>query len=313
VSGSVVLVAPPYIPPVPPLQPGWDRMVVTWVGPEDDAPTWVLSDPASGVFMTRSGIQGLLGDAKFDHKRDRSPAVDGEFYRGTSFGARTGRLNLYVYHDESTVEFVNRIDAFWRSMDPERPGTLTVQIPGVRTRSIQLRLNAPDDDAPDLDPTFFGWVKYGLDVQADLPFWADPMTPYEWRTEEEQDYFATDPDVYYINSGVALANALVRNTGDRPAWVTTVFHGPMSSGTVTIDGSTIEMPFALLEGEWVRVVTDPRATSVTDNTGADRFSDMGELDWKALPPRSETNVDISIVGEDGYVTMEVTSLHRRML
>lgn len=309
-SNGLVLVAPPYRPPTPPLQPGWEKMVVTWNGP--DGSQWTLSDPSEGIFITRGGLSGL-GDTKFTHYRDESPALDGALYRGTTFKSRTLHLNLYLYHDEGTTAFVDRLDAFWDSMDPEHEGTLSVQIPGVRKLSIRARYESGAEDAPDLDPTFFGWVKYSLDLQADQPFWAGEELPKVWESEVPTDYFGLDDDVYYISTGSSVEEAQIVNPGNRPAWPEWTFVGPLPFGSVSIDGHLIEMPFDIADGEWIKVYPDPARQQVLDQDGVSRFSEMGELDWAALPPKSTTPVTIDIGDGTGRIEMRFTPLYRRAL
>lgn len=312
-SSAAIIVGLPYLPPRPPLQPGWEKTQIIWEG--SDGSTWNLSDPETGVFLVRSGVRGL-GDTKIEQKRDKRVGVPGSYYRTTDYGAREVHWTVYIYHDGSTREYVERVDAFWNSLDPEVEGTMRVRIPGVRERTIRLRYDGEGNPDYDLDPAFFGWMKYGIDLQADQPFFADG-TGYlnVWEAEEVVDFFGIGDDVVVIGSGQSIDNAEVVNQGDRPATPLITFFGPFLSAEVEIGGRIIEVPFSMEDGELLNVNSDPSAYSVIDGNGANRFSEMGQIDWPVIPAGGTVPVSITIEGGDGAgrVGIEFSHMYRRAL
>lgn len=304
-------------PPRPPVNPGWDRARVLWRG--WDGSEWDLTDPRGGVFLVRGGMRGL-GMPKIEHYRDRSPAVHGAFYRGTSYAPREVFWPVFLYHDGSTREWVERDRAWWDSLHPEHEGVLTVEVPGVSSRSIRVRLEDDDDWVPEVDPAFMGWASYGVRLQADQPLWEGQAAPgNEWTADDPVPFHGgktPGAPVIRISSGRTMAAATLTNPGDVEAWPIWTFNGPTgeAGATATIAGRTVSVALELALGE--KVVIDTRPTEQTafkySATGSitDVFEYVNEIDFAPVPARSTVDLVLTTSGS-GRISVDLTPLYLR--
>jgi hypothetical protein len=218
---------------------------------------------------------------------------------------------IHLFSDESTIDYVTRDRAFMHSLHPEHEGVWTVEIPGFSKRQLTLRLEGDNDWAPEADPTFYGWATYGLDLQADQPFWRDvePVTR-EFEAYTPVDFYS-EPFLYLGQSN-SLATASVVNPGDVEAWPVVVLRGPFTNATVTIAGQVIEVPFSLASGKSLTLDYDPDAeTPVLDSDGNDRYEDLGEVAWGAIEPGVDVPLGLDITGSGGSATVSFYPLYLR--
>lgn len=302
--------------PRPSMDDGWDRMRVLWTG--WDGSQWDLTNTQGGVFLVRGGFRGL-GMPPIEHYRDRSPAVPGAFYRGTSYGPRGIFWPTYMFHDGSSRDFVELDRAFWESLHPEHEGTMTVEVPGVSSRSVQARLETDDDWAPEVDPTFFGWASYGIRLQADQPLYAGEPYHQFWEAAPLVPFFGgTSPGapIIRISNGRSMSRAKVTNPGDVEVWPTWTIHGPTDASgvTITVAGRSIVIPIPLAEGERVEVDTSPFSGSAlrysSSGSIADVFTALGDVDFEPIPSREEIDLVIDTSGT-GNVDVDFTPLYLR--
>lgn len=310
---AVVIATASVTPPSTGAVPGWNRVrstLTSW-----DEKVWDLTNPDMGVFLTRGDVRGL-GHTKFEHHRDESPAVAGALYRGTSFGPREVSWPVHLFHDGSSREFVERDRAWWKSLHPRHEGVWTVEVPGVSKRHLRVRCEGDGGWAPQGDPTFFGWATYVVALQADQPFWYEELEPKVFETSDPLTFFGTgDPGapLFNISKSNTLASATITNPGDEPAYPIWTLYGPFESASVTVGGLTIEVPFALNEGEWLRLDSTPTELTAFDNEGNDRFTELGEAEWGAVPEGGTSALDIVITAEapGAKVMVELTALYHR--
>lgn len=310
---AVVIGAPLVAPPPPPRHPGWEKIQLTWTDVRGHV--WDLTDPEMGVFLVRDGVRGFHY-TKSQQYRDQSPAVHGSYYRGLSYEAREFFWPIYLFHDGTTLEWVERDDLWWKGLNPELgEGRLTVRVPGVCERWIDLRFKDDGDWAAATDPAFYGWAVYGITLQADRPHFRS-VTPYKnhWDAVEPVDFhggLTPGAPILNIDSSRTLASASVTNTGDVESYPVWTFNGPFTSASATVDGHTIEVPIALDVDEWIRVDTDPGELTVVDHLGVDRFTDMGEFDPASIPPGAPVVLDLAVTGGAGRIDIEMPLLYNK--
>lgn len=263
-SASVVFVEP-YVPPAPPIPP-LRGVQILWRG--WDGSEWDLTSPESGIVIARDG--GARGFGSPDHERwsREAPLVAGSVHLGHQVKDREIHLPLYIFGDGTSEGFVARNRAFWKTMHPDREGTLTVvHLDGTR-RHIDCRFQDDSNYSIDVDPIQKGWELYAVNLIADDPYWYGDLATSsasvgieaEWMedTGPEDDVFMT------ISDGDALADAKIRNDGDvdtHPVWWV---HGPFASAVVGFGTRTVSIPFGLAAGKTLVVNTHPTSRSAKE-------------------------------------------------
>jgi hypothetical protein len=309
---TAVVIGVPYAPPDPGFDPDWGRLKMTWES-WDGSTVWELTKPEFGVFLRREGLRGL-GMPEVSHKRDTSPAVAGAYWREVQYQPRDVFWPLHLFSDEGTADWIARDRAFWRSMHPEHEGRWVVRTRDGVERSLRLRFSDDGSWAPEADPTYYGWANYGLRLQADQPFWEGKAVSRTWdNANETGDFFAASPGVLFIKSGRTTANATIVNGGDVDTWPKWRYSGPADGATISVNGHLIEIPIPLLANQWVDIDTDPREQTAIDHTGASRYEDLGEVDWRGFLPPGNQQLSLSLdePGEGASIGMEFTPLYLR--
>lgn len=281
----------------------WGRLRMTWTSAYANAsgehPVWEITNPSGGVFVRREGLRGL-GMPKITHFRDQSPAVAGAIHRDLNFESRDVFWPLQIFHDGSSAEFIALDREFWASMNPALEGRWTVYMLDGTSRYLDLRIEDDGDWSPESDPTYFGWANYGIRLTADSPFWKTAPITRSWRTVAPVDFYADSPGVLGISGSRSIATAKITNPGDVPAYPVWTIHGPIDSAIVGVGDHLIEVSLELADGEYIVLDTNPNQQTATDHTGADRYEDLGEIDWRGwLEPGVETDLSIALDGDTG--------------
>jgi hypothetical protein len=279
---------------------------------------WDLTNPDGGVFLVRGGIRGL-NMPKVRHYRDKSPAVHGASYRGTTYDEREAFWPIMLYSDSTSRDFVELDSAFWRSLHPEHEGTWTITVPGVSTRSIRLRLEDDGDPSPEMDPTFLGWAQYGIRLIADQPFWEATALHREWQADVPADFFGgTTPGdpIIVISSSRSAATAEVTNPGDVEAWPIWTFTDMGAAGAhANVDGHSIFFEFAIASGD--RLVVDTRPTEQTaflyhpDGSYDDVFTSLTSYDPAPILSGNAAVLDLELLDNVGQIDLDLMPLYHR--
>lgn len=317
-TAAVLAGRTPVIAPI--VESFWDRMVVTWQG--WDGRVWDLTNPAEGLFLVRGDVRGLGLPDKITHYRDESPAVHGTSYRSTKYGPREVFLPVHLYSEGGSREWHERDSLFWGGLHPEHEGILTVEIPGVSTRRLRLRVEDDGGWAPQMDPGYFGWATYGIRLQADQPLWeGDEIAPPPWSGAGSDELakpfhggLTPGAPVLNIGKGSTIAAASVFNPGDVEGWAEWTVHGPVppTGAAIIVDGHAITVPHALAAGQFVRLDTRPTEQTVVNELGQDVFTTLlGDYDPAPIRPRSNSQISLSVSGGTGSISMRMTPLHLR--
>lgn len=289
---SSVVYAVPYSPPPPPTLPfrGYRHVFTGW-----DGSVWDLSDPDGGVVLVTGGVGGLAMPT-FDTFTSSSAAVPGSTWLGSRAQERAVEWPLLVYSDVGSEDWVERFRAFFRTMNPERPGVWSVTDPFGRTRSLSVRFKSDGDHTYDVDPAEAGWGLYQLQLVAVDPFWQGPAVESTWGQEEAAVWFtgpADEAPPLYVMGASTLASAAVDNPGDEPSWPVWTVQGPTTSVDLVLDGETVGVPFAVLEGQTLVIATDPRG-QVALLDGVDVTGELDPYDFAPVPTgRSELAVTMA--------------------
>ncbi|WP_345600351.1 hypothetical protein, partial [Thermocatellispora tengchongensis] len=211
-----IVYAAPYIPPAPEPSP-WAGIGMTWTG--WDGSIWDLTTRASGLYLRR-GVRGL-GAPEHERRFSVSPGIPGSRHKGHRIVDREVFWPVRLWHDKSSVGFVQRDGAFWRTMDPDQPGVWTVDVPGTGRRYLDCRFDAEEAGSFDLNPVRQGWADYGIRMLADRPLFYGDVRRRTWAEPEEQNFFGGSVGFgppFIIGSGSNTGTASIDNPGDVPAY-----------------------------------------------------------------------------------------------
>jgi hypothetical protein len=297
---------------------------ITWTG--IDGSVWDLANGTNGVQLAQ-GVSGLHLPS-FKQVTSQASRVPGQRYLGTTYNARDVLLPIYVGDASTTgtgAAWMALDDAWWASMSPEDPGTLTVTTE-AGSRSLSCRLAAAGDPSFLTDPSVAGIAQYALTLEADQPFWTGPdiVETYSLPSSDtSQNYYGGTGGTgfgppFFISAGSALAAATIDNPGDRPAYAKLLFTGP-GQPTFTIGGGDTTLP-TLVAGQSISIDTNPTAASaVLDVTGggsSNFWPLMGAHDfWHPIPANTlGYAIPLSLLGgvyPNTTATVTVTPLYNR--
>lgn len=155
------------------------------------------------------------------------------------------------------------------------------------------------------DDSGLHWCRWVLSMQFATPFWirqeADQLSLGAGVTGRS---LIPDLAEMRVSSSQAIGELYVENTGDVDAFPVWEFSGPMDSVIVTApDGSEFSYETAIALGETITV--DTAIGTVVDQTGANKYANLGGSP-KLFPfPAGITLVDIVADGTDANTSITV--------
>lgn len=317
--------ATPYLPPAPAASP-WSRLRMSWTA---KGVTWPLTNPAAGLFLL-PGVRGL-GSITTERHSTSSPAVAGSRHEGVSVLDRGVFWPLHIFHDQGSVEWMERDRAFWRGMDPKSLGVWEVELPDGSSRRLNLRFRDDGDHTITYDPIRYGWQTYGINLVAEQPFWEGDPVVRSWKNPEYQPFFDPNgPQIINIASSADVSKAKIDNDGDVESYARWFIDGETTTAAVGVGGLVVDVPFTVPAGKCLLIESDPDrigATMYTVLPGApekpsqrilgvhmvnpvDRSADLGEADFAPIPAGAQVPLSLSLAGT-GVVEAMLPSLYRR--
>ena len=295
-----VVYGAPYAPPMPPVSP-WVSTPLKWTG--WDGSEWNMCNGGEGIVLL-AGARGF-GQPPMTHWRSQSPAVAGARWRGAVSEPREVFWPLKLWHDGGSREWVERDRAFWRTLDPQKTGVWSVELPDGSKRSLTLRVASDGDPSFDTLPTLTGWARYGITLTADDPFWAGETVTRSWQEQARRDFLpAAAGESYYVSSGSTLGSATLTNPGDVDAHVRWTVRGPFSSVSVGVGGALVTAPINVAEGSTLVIDTDPSIQAAFLD-GVDVTAQLTSAEFGVLPPGEAVPLSLTMAGT-GIITAEFT-------
>ena len=286
--------------------PGISAM--TWTG--WDGSEWDLLG-SNGVALT-AGARGM-SMPPVDRFTSTSPALAGSRWRGSRTLEREVFWPLFVYNDGGSQAWVEHDRAFWRTMDPTRPGLWSVTHPDGTIRTLVCRFVDDGDGVFDRDPSAAGWAVYGVTLVAEQPYWQGTPVTQTWKTVSPVSFFGAGSGgpPFTISPGSSLAKASINNPGDVDAYPLYTITGPVDSVSVGYAGNVVQLG-AIADGQTRIVDTRPDRLTVKDQNGVDRWSELGaSANFDApLPPGNPISLSLAMVGA-GTVTASIIPLYYR--
>jgi hypothetical protein len=294
--------------PPPPL-PKWEGLTHLWTG--WDGTTFDLTEGSAGVFMLLDGVTGMHLP-EFDQHLDEYASVDGGRYRGTRTRVRHPSWTIGIFGEDSRA-WRDRDTAFWRTLDPDRPGLWSIRDPEGRVRTLVCRLRSSSEHTYDRDPHEAGWSVYTVDLLAEQPYWqGPPVRSPRWAHEESVDFTGpTDAaPPFYVSGASMIGEARLTNEGDVEAWLTWDVEGPVDSVQIEAAGGSLAYG-SVPAGEMLRITTDPSEPVARIGT-ADVTGQVEPWDPRPIPPGETSEVGITLVGT-GAVQARFVPRFRRAL
>lgn len=276
-----------------------------------DGSVWNISDPEHGIILTNAGLEGY-GPPPVEDYTQTAPGVHGSRLRGYRVEDRPVFWPIMLFHDGSSVDWMERDRALWNTFLPGRYGTWEITHPGTNTvRRLRCRYVGKGGAFP-LDPVFAGWAEYGIELVADdQPFWTGDPVGRTFVTEPPADFFNDGAaPVFRISSGSSAATARVTNPGNVESWPTWRIEGPTTTVRAGVGGLRVEVPFELLAGQTLTIDTDPTRQTATRETGEDVTHLLGDAEFAAIPPGADVQLDLEIIGT-GSVRAEFVPRYMR--
>ena len=286
-----------------------------------DGSVWDIGDASSGVRLGQ-GVRGLNMPPQQRYS-DKSPGVDGSRNRGFRVDERPVFWPMRVYTPtQRSQAWLDYDSAFWNTMHPEYLGTWRVVQPGGRSRTLRVRFESDNDHTFTTDPALLGWVRYGIDLIAEQPYWLGEPITRGFAAPADVPFFPEDNGdfVLQISPGSTLAEFSTDNPGQVPAYPVYNILGPTDS--VTINGT--EIPFPISAGKAIIIDTDPSQQTALDAvvtigadgkpvytlTGVERTADLGAVNFAPVQPGMEVSLPIVMNGA-GAVAVDLTPRYFR--
>ncbi|MDF2578432.1 MAG: hypothetical protein K0S49_11 [Microbacterium sp.] len=292
--------------PAPEAIAQFDGIKHEWIG--WDGSVWTLSDWQVGVCFTAGGIIGMHNPRGVKYT-SRARGVPGHRLRGWQADPRRVGWQVFVWHDESSDEWLALNDAFFTSIHPELEGTWRVTA-GGRSRELRLTGAFDDDHGFPEDPVYEGWATYEFNLDAAQPFWTGEPITRSWADGAGVPFIpAEGGPSFFVSTGRTFASAAIANPGDVAAYPVWTIRGPLTDVAIGIDGVLIELGAALIEGDVLVIDTDPRNLTATLN-GVDYAQDLGFQRYAPVPAKGQTSLDVAATGA-GSVAVSLTPLYFR--
>lgn len=268
---------------------------VTWTA--DGQPPIDLLNPATdGVMLVQDGVRGL-GMPPVQRYTSTSPAVHGSRWRGHRIEERDVFWPLFVWSDKGTADWLERDAKLWRSFRPDVEGWWEFATSNA-VRRLRCRFVDDSDHSFTADPSRRGWDLYGVKLVAEDPWWHGSPVRVEWGKSTGEGFLPGPP--FSISGALDMGTAVMRNPGDVHAYPVWTIPGPSSSATVGLPGGTVQVPFAIAEGESLVVDTRPSAMTAMVHTAGgavvDRTGQLGPSTFAAIPPGTAVTLSLSATG-----------------
>lgn len=277
--------------------PGRDvaTLTYTWVG--WTGRSWALTDPAGPVSKLR-GATGF-GFADETHYWFDALGVPGSSWEGS----RTERGHLFlpmVVRGSDSADFLVQEREFLKTLDPKEVGTMIVTTPDQQARWSRCRYVSGADAPVDVDPVASCAVRYGIGWDRAEPYWHGEDQVATYIVDTPLPFFAppgqVPPAVLNISSADNIETGTITNPGNvesDPRWRVT---GPCTAFAVGVAGAKLSMTVTLTADQSISIDMNPDQLTILDNTGADRWKDLTDVDFAAIPPGFEVPLSMSLTG-----------------
>lgn len=288
--------------------------------PFGDILTWI--DPAGGEHslsrvVDPSFLAVLVGRQRFFMPPVRMteeivPEQAGARLRDVQHGVREVDIPLYVA-EETTVALRTTLREMMGWFDPTRgAGRLRVQSADGSQRELTARQVGEGlavIESNELSGTH--WQQLILTLRAVDPYWYN-------RTSTDLSYATgTGPATFFpffplkLSSSTVFGTPAIVNGGDVASWPIWTIIGPGSAIVITnlTTGESFSLSSVLLGGESIVVDTRPGMKSVTKNTGANLYGNLGPTSilWSLLAGNNSLQLEMSGSNSNSRINLSYTA------
>lgn len=276
---------------------------VTWTG--WDGSVWDLR--TGSVHLTDGGVEGLsmLDSDVFTRE---TALVDGQRFTGWRAKPRRVLLPVLIGQAATELEWLALDRAWWKTMRPDREGTLTVTAPDGSSRHIALRFDSDGGMAMSRDPSRHRLTVAPLAMIADDPWWkGEPVVNSFNNGTAPVNFFGGASGLatpFIIGSANTVDSAALTNEGDIPAYPIHYFAGPLSAFSVSIDSKPVAGTFALLDGQTLEVETAPSrqvAYLIQGETKTNVTRQLSSLEFTPIPAEETVHLDLLLTGTGSLI------------
>ncbi len=236
-----------------------ERLAITWQG--TDGSVWDLR--SGPVRTTTAGIRGM-SMPNVEYLTQETALLDGQ----RTYGYKLKPRDVFLPLRFRTLDVTGVQRAFWRSVEPGKFGTLTVDdgagdLDGDRTehqRHIRLKFKDDGGLVHILDPSILH-NPIGLTMTADDPWWYGPDHLVLFGDQgPESNFFGGGAGYgppFIITSANTSGEEVVSNPGDVEAWPVWLFAGESTGFDAEVNGYPVSGSILVEAGQLLTVDTDP--------------------------------------------------------
>jgi hypothetical protein len=271
----------------------------------------VLHDPANDFSNGAAGTILVSEREHFamppiEHNADVVPFQAGALLRSTRVGVRELDLNM-VAIATGIPQLRAQLRSLIRAFNPLKgPGVLRVAC-DTGTRELTARYSGGLELAESSEQGGRVWQKFVLTLIAHDPFWraADQVAQSWAMADPDLAFFPFFP--LHLSASAVLGASSIDNPGDVSAWPLWTVRGPADELrlTNTTTGAVLNWTGSLAAGQEMVIDTRLGAKSVTDDSGANRYSGLvaGSSLW-ALEP-GVNDVELTVAGAGTATRLEL--------
>ena len=251
--------------------------------------------------MFQPGVTGLgLPPDLFDWRDHPAGGGSARFHR---VGMRDADWPLVLIAD-TPAELLALTRLLAAVIDPAAAPRLTATYDtGERYSLGFLRVGGGEDPVARFGETHLRWV---LSVRCPNPWWISdqPVQIGPFGPSGESRGLLPKLSRLQVKRSAVLGNVRVTNPGDVASPVTWVISGPGGPTQIAVGGRAFTLDTVLVEGEVVTVARDDLGWTVTDQSGANRYADLGWAPkFSAIPVgRSSASIQMASAGGGASVT-----------
>ncbi|RCL91789.1 MAG: hypothetical protein DBW62_00605 [Microbacterium sp.] len=231
----------------------------------------LVTQSGDGEFVLERDSSGL--GLPSESLRFAESAAGGGRYQGGRYAMRDAVLVIGVEGDtEDALEASLRLLA--SHVDRSASPTLVAQYAGGEKWSMGFYRTGGGEDVRSILPTYERWE---FDIRCPRPLWVReaPVTVPEVNPAAEKLGLLPYLSALPVTGSTAYGDLVVENPGDVETPVNWRITGPGGPCEIVLGGRGFTVDAVLTEGEVISIVRTPTGWTVTDQTGANRYSDLG--------------------------------------
>jgi hypothetical protein len=270
---------------------------VKWTG--WDGSVW---DLVEGPVRLMTGTEDLFNMHEAEVAVRETSMRDGQTVTGWRMPARSGLLPVALGRAATELEWLELERAWWRTMRPNKVGSLELTAPDGSRRRIGLRFQNAGGMKFERDPSPGRLTVAPLRMVADDPWWlGDPFVRSFDKGTTPVNFFGPTGfgPPFFISGADTTDSATITNPGDADSWPTYVFEGPISQFSIAIGGQVLAGSIDVPVGAQLVIYTsqDRQIAWLMSGTSAEKVTNqLDSYGFARVPPGESVGLTISFAG-----------------